>query len=95
MIDGVSHTIRRDGTDVTFRRGEEPLVTLSLDPVLADLPAWIQSEGGANVPDSLLIAEAAGESLRVRLLLDWVDWNEESEGPRIDRLNGTLLIGPR
>jgi hypothetical protein len=92
-VAGRSFLIRQVGSDIMLDQGGEPTLTIPLEPLFVSLRGWIESEGGVSVPGSLMTAEARGESLRVRLLLDSIEWHEQEDGSRIHRLRGNLLIG--
>jgi len=70
-------------------------VTLQIESLLEALRNQILNEGENGVPDSLLVMEATGQFLRVRLLVDSIRWQHGEDGPKLQRLSGHLLMEPQ
>ena len=79
---------------ITLNEGGRTLLTIHLEQLLEALGDRIRSEGEGGVPGSLLVVEAATESLGVRLLVDSIRWRHGEDGPQLQHLSGHLLMEP-
>ena len=86
--------ISRDENRITLNEGGRTLLILQLEPLLTELRDRVRKVGEGGVPGSLLVVEAATESLRVRLLVDSIRWRHREDGPQLQRLSGHLLMEP-
>lgn len=79
---------------ITLGEGGRTIMALSLGPMMEALRDRVRYAGESAVPDSLLVVEAASETLHVHLLVDSIRWRRGKDGPELQRLSGHLLMEP-
>ncbi|MBU1699383.1 MAG: DUF4153 domain-containing protein [Candidatus Eisenbacteria bacterium] len=79
---------------IRMSEGGKTLLTLQLEPLMAELRDRDRNVGEGEVPGSLMVVEAATESLRARLLVDSIRWHFVEDKPQLQRLSGYLLMEP-
>lgn len=84
--------LKLEASTLSLESGQEPLLTMSLDALLAALSDHGRESGGESAPDSLLILNAEAGSFRARLHLTKINWRDEGEGAQVNQLGGFLLL---